>query len=604
MSLAKKSINTVVRSFMFSFEERSEQQANECREVLHKIMQKGKKDERSVLKKEDAHNVLSQLYLFDEKQGGLPYKIKNVRNYLQDYLLFNVAAAEDFIKRSIKENPEKTIEEVKRINEEELPNAVKAMKSSGLSIESITAQVENLKVFFSNELIEKSYTVPKEIEAKALRYLGVAEDPILYNINNIEQSIHDWLTGVEPAEEFIILAMQENFREVINTVNKIETEKDSSRLLALLVKHQNRLNPEDEKLLLTVKYRKEILKDSLTPFKTAEAIASILEDADNLGLLYELISPNSSNVNSRIRILNHDVLLHIKNEKVFLKVCQYFKVPAVLLYHYGLMPNLQNKLYLFVEALKTMKLPRENGEMSLDNRMEQPVNQPSQSGVVKLEEDIRIDYYIASLSKDKEMLLELAYEKNPKMFTDLFTFEMMHGYPANLFASEDAYQILKKRQEFLIDFIRHPDMEAFTYSGLCKEALFDRFPALERTLESNQPKQKSIVPKTPISFVNDEFPDDDGKLEISPFRVSSAPTSTSRENKSSPTQFLSGLFSKDSKTKTDNAESDSKKDKKKKGFFGFSREEEEKEMADMSDRPRNDSDDLHSSSSYHLPEYK
>ena len=414
---------------------------------------------------------LSAHYEFLPEYGGFTYETKNAGRYYEDFLYLGIRSANRFVHHAIEEKELGLIGAVPLYRTIIFPDK---FFSEGCKIYNVAYDSENYKIFsrMMLEYLTKTGSFDKKAE-REYHYIGDPDDldRIEYSRSDANNYVQDWLDGITAAENYVRRVIVEDFSRISTILEKLDNSAQYEKILDLIC--QYRVDIEDVQFIWLLKFKSQILKN-----QENREHAVILEEAFNVGVLSELIEHISKNpiLSSKF---DANVLCDIRHPDVLNQVAIHFshqdKVKvAVILFEWANCCAVNSSkesnvgFQHCVNALKALKA-------HWDELSPQEENNPRNSnveGYVILNQDITMDYYISSLLKNVDQLLDLAYNKNPRLFAELFCAEI---------TSSEAY--LDQRRDFYVELIQHKDMQAFSHYEKCKVALdsvFDCSPIAAR----------------------------------------------------------------------------------------------------------------------------
>lgn len=523
-----------------SKEQKTKNQADEYRKALDIYRAVPQKNPAEELEYQYLITMLSQQYL-QPNNGGLFYRRSDLIDYLDDYFYLNIFAAAEFIKIAIHEDPEQ----------------VEKMLDAKLDVDE--SHKQELRNEINKVQQSKKYKMPYQIEEQALRYLGASDHPIImYNINDLNIYILDWLQGVGPAEEYIVKALEENPFAVTAELNHLWHVPDILKLTNLVLIHENKI--EDAFLKGVLYFKQSLFVANLQ----GDDAAKVLEEAYKWGVLESLLGEVSYENNIYIkRILQLNALVYIQNEDIIEILCKYLEKYSYTLYYYGLSPEYNDSFQTFVHLLERIKRKlQQNPPTSVDDFFSSQKNP-----LIKVEKKFALEFYIASLKMDLPVFQSLA-KSNPAVFYALFTHEVSHSYPRIANYHKDREKLLEIRKDFYLAFMTHQALQDFPFKETCRISLKVRFPDLKQSLESRQPANLSTEIATKFHDAN-EVPTKPLLAEANTHIILTKQSSATYS--SSSFSFLSNLLSSSSKNRWGSAKKIAKKD-----------QEDMREMEDMS----------------------
>ncbi len=410
-----------------------------------------KNDEKDYTSERDA---LSAHYEFLPEHGGLNYSKDHGFIYLRDFLYLDIPGAKDFVRLAIED-------EIIQAKDSDRWGFFRSFSTETLFDSCI---IDNLRIndahyqIFTKMLQEYIHKTGSYDEKAVLEYhyIGDPEDPdrIVYHINNLGKYLHDWQEmGITGAESFVLRAVKENFAEVNTFLEKCCYYE---KLLDLIC--QGLGDMKDLQLVCTLGLKNRILKS-----RSITEPARILEEAHSMGVLSPLLKDISRTpiLSSKMRGLY--VLSIIEQPDVLALTALHF-------YESGERSKREIAAMLFLDghenlacrdALENLKTYW-NDQLKLSETHEN--ESQKESGHFCLDQDIVVDYYYYSLLQDVAELLNLAYEKNPILFAELFCAEMDHF-------NEKWRDIFMIRKDFYEKLMQHPDMQRFSHYAKCQKAL-------------------------------------------------------------------------------------------------------------------------------------
>ena len=394
------------------------------------------------IKKNDGENftterdALAARYEIPAELGGFEYSVDNANRYLEDFLYLEISEARDFILRAIKDGG---------INSQKCygqPTYYDITFSSGFvsqcKIHNVTIHTGNSQTFV--KMLHEHRTRTGLFDEKAAleyHYNGDPEDPdqIVYNLEDADKYVQDWLGGITTAESYVLRVMKEDFPRIDTILEKLENSPDYYEKLLNLI---DRVEMKDIHLIWVLKFKNRILHSQKWRH------SRILQEAHDQGVLSTLLEaiPHSA-------LSLNAIISGIRDTDVISEV-------AIHLSHSNKHEVAKALFYQDTTALQKLKTHWDE-----QSTVSETHENDLQNGYFCLNEDIFIDYYYFSSLKDVDQLLNLAFNKNPKLFTELFCAEMEMC---------NAWR-LRNREDFYIRLMKHPEMEAFSRYSECVDAI-------------------------------------------------------------------------------------------------------------------------------------
>ncbi len=446
----------------------------------------------------EPQSQLSMYYLLSKEEGGMTYTPHPdcITYYVIDFLYHDIYAAESFVREGLKdilmnkEDPSFRSVDFDPENQA-LYKRIKYCANSRERVMQASINQTNYQTYMTiwQECNEMRLTVSiKEQQERALHYLGLEEDPerVIYNREQAATYVHDWLAGIAPAEDYVIKVIKEDPSRVIALLEQLDDSKQFDQLLELVLKHQEEL--KDVQFMVAFKFKK-----AMRTIHDASERAAILAEAYDLGVLNEVMGAPGSYLYQLI--LNQPILASINNPDLVVTIALHLgeahKKEAIgILFHHALTLSAEQleagKLGFYLMVFYTLK-----------THWDQP-HIPSTLDQLSIQQDIAIDYSIASLLRNLNDMLDLAWKRNSTLFCELFCREL-----AELKATSSSEQLID-RQDFYQALMQHPDMLNFPHFGKCRQAVESAYAAhgLNAALVETGPSIAANLGRSLTQFMN------------------------------------------------------------------------------------------------------
>ena len=413
-------------------------------------------------------DALAARYEIPAELGGFEYSVGNANRYQEDFLYLEISSAEKFVRLAIEEGGINRINLVTPFS----PQPHRHIYfSDGFLGEGCRIWVgrhkENYEIFYKmlSEFHYKTGLYNKDV-ALEYHYSGDPEDPerIIYDPKDADKYVQDYLYGITTAESHILRAARENFSQVITI---LETHINShpisyEKLLEIICEDQVEI--ENIQLLLSLKFKNQL--------KTHHSLghADILEKAYSMKVLPTLLNDVYQNQQSSLSLDMQHILQTSKHPVVLNLVAIHFshsnKREVAWILFKGSIYNIYMDRKNCLSALQNLKVYWDELEFSKNEKNDLQNVQ----GYVRLDKDIIIDYYYFSLLKDLDQLLNLAFNKNPAAFAELFCAEMQY-----MQVFRHSPSIFEERKDFYDQLMTHWEMKNFSHYDECKKAMDEAY---------------------------------------------------------------------------------------------------------------------------------
>lgn len=366
---------------------------------LRKIIDEKVDRDEVNLAKED----LALCYLLSDTPGeGMSYNKEEIADYLFDYFVTEINGAENFVKRAFFDNIKFVNQELKKLKP----------KMSENSINEINKLIEEYK------------------EKINYHYIGLEEDNdrIEYKKEDINNFVTDWLLGVNNAEEYIRQFLNDDFYKFLSILNTIQDPTDTEKLLDFIIDNMSEERElEDVRVAASLKQQQRILKTV-----DKKQLEIILNECTSLGVLADVCKNVAVNDILKDFLFLKNGIIEITDSTLIVALHQQFKFDTSQLFNaYLKWEHVHNRA-----TLKQALLELNAYEASSIASVTEPTKTSTARFLedakeilpprvdMKLNADIELEYYAASVNKNHEALLDLAFLKNPTLFTTLLLKEL------------------------------------------------------------------------------------------------------------------------------------------------------------------------------------
>ncbi len=349
--------------------------------------------------REDAKKQLAFFYIMESK--GYLFTFENLLDYLEDYLVRDIRAAEEYLITAAE------------IDEDRFGRGV-----SSLGV-TIAPQYKAKLGDLSGEILAKAIAKKEDFRSsEQTRYTGCPEKgeaPEVFNREHIGRYLSDWVGGKQEARKFVVQAARDYPEIITRSVSALASVDDFKKVIKLLADL-----PQQTKALRSIVFKagQGLMYHAKGPFETAEAIGILLQ----CGIFKDVLEDTSVK-DYRTVILETNVLGYMSSENNFVAVVNLFgpqyynKIASGLfkaLFVFSARESIENGFNLVFKNLNQL------GKMAT-SATEARAFIPKEGAQPQ---DITIDYYIASMKNSVTDLVYLATQKNGEMFKTLFLEEI------------------------------------------------------------------------------------------------------------------------------------------------------------------------------------
>lgn len=414
--------------------------------------------------------AISLRYILEEH--GYRYNKNNLDDYLQDYLDRNISSAEEYCIQGL-------------VDKQLIDFPEKHFNFNRLSSDNQA----KLKALF---LVAKNRSQPPEnLDELSFHYLEMDDDPkkIVYHQEDLFKYLQDWLRGVHFAEKHIKRASRENldfFMDVVENGSKKLlgfrgkefSDQDKKRIYQLVMEF---LPAED---VMVKKFEILGLKQAILQAKNPEEGASILLIILTKNYATEILGDGITHNEFSSKLIETSAFCYLEDKVLLANFCNHFnfenkKSIAAKIYSFTLVtkcgdfPNGLDRLKDFEEKRKS----RLGQTLSVKPRAVLDTNAPPLIAVkCANQEEISTQFYIASLTQDVQVLVDVGY-KNGKDFHELLMTEFQQlSHPST---NKKALEI---RTKFYQRLMAESDMRSLRTFGTLKETLIKAYQAKNLTV--------------------------------------------------------------------------------------------------------------------------
>lgn len=275
------------------------------------------------------------------------------------------------------------------------------------------------------------------LQLRAYHYMGLEDDPerVVYNVNNAEIYVKDWLAGIDVAHEFVVKAIREKPYIMLKIFHGVQEVDAANKLLELISKYRT---VDDVQFIADLQLRRSIvqLKSDILSSTDPTDLASALVQAQSLGILASTLGNKDNSV------LSH-LMAHL-NEMITLELLEPTLLNEILIlsfeqiYQISIKQNTTMFSKIDFQPVKIHLTSKKEEKNNVINQEKE--NELDTTIVTKLTEDITFDFQLASLKQDVNSWVDSAYN-NPRMFLELLSLELAMVDPkinkdrANLYQS-------------------------------------------------------------------------------------------------------------------------------------------------------------------------
>lgn len=476
----------------------------------------------------EEQTILATYYANALTGGDFSYCSDQLAEYLKDYFLRGVSIAEEVIKQAVLKE---------YLNTSKHYGSLATLCTTAADQKAYIELGSLLKQF--HQTIEAQETLNKHNGKIAIaeKYQFTENE---YKVTDAAQYVRDWLDGFNAAEGYIIRVCKESPETLEKVFDELKDDAESQKLIDLMVKTQNEFTPEDETshILLTLSF---VYKQKLLNSNSHQNTAAVLDEAFDIGILDRVLGKKDWYTTFKSRTLGTNPLRYIKNSEVIAKVCMqttgenrdYF---IRLIFDYTLVVELAPRKAIFEGALKLLKKYLGNGAPKGEQASSKSIL--NKRVIIVANEDIRIDYYLASMNNDIEALVDLAWKRNPKMFKELFLCEL------GVVDEQLMEGATRKREKFYRDLLNHNHMVLHDDYQTLLSAVNKVFTGERHRLQVVA--EKKIETQTPmLMYPQKPTINQDSYIEegTTPKPASIISAAESKEPKSTSTSTISDFFS-------------------------------------------------------------
>ncbi len=388
-------------------------------------------------------NEISKLYTINPREGGLIFNYDALNTYLEDYFVRDIYAADRFLVMAFCEdypNFMQTLEKKYPGNNE--INVVGVSEKKKQLLEYLNASRDAWVT-----LSDPYYTVLNK------------KDTIPFRLSDILGYIGDWINGNLSARLYIVRAIRADVNEFLTAIDELVRTKQSRNANKVINGMIEELSSndewEDKKFITRLKYKQGIIE------KNVPQIVESLQKA----LFYGVLETTFTHLKDFYELENLTILRAIENPNLLHEIHALlsdkgrYRIGRSLFESFFEESNQREgtKKAIIDTLVKLKPIATKNEEdikpIQLNNRT-----------IIKFNEDITIDYYLASLKQDVETMIDLGKNKNKEMFKRLFTYEMEVIDSLKLNDWQD-------RLDFYKVLMGKPDMRLYDYYNDCLNLL-------------------------------------------------------------------------------------------------------------------------------------
>lgn len=419
----------------------------------------------------------SELSLYYLSPGDYNFPYQNSKSdiwgYFDDFLYRDIFAAEEYVRRSMhaKFTQDYITNQIIQNPHFNRKNHIIFMALAGQTADSRKAEEEKIALLQQENL--------------AYHYLGLEEDPlrIIHNFQDTPKYIQDWLNDIGPAEGHVVQSIISSPQEFFNIAERYPEGKQTE-ILNLMIKNlgasvvgllkcsKAMLSSRDRAFLAgtlqdanNLGVLEQVLGERESPISQSIIKNKVLNAIKDFDTLVNVACHLQLYKDAIFQLVSQDaVMASIHDLDGLIKTTDYLGLSvlqtAYLIHRLALGKNSfsQEDKQTFVSAIAKLeklacpekleqlepvneeKAPEQPEQILADKSVADSTKKPKidklleaasaknlidpESTFIRFNEDITLDFYIASLKRDIPALLDLAFTKNPKLFTTLFCAEL------------------------------------------------------------------------------------------------------------------------------------------------------------------------------------